>query len=366
MTLRDTRRLFGSLFACCALLSAFREDPVPATSAFYSARLTGSSQSFTGATFIPSVAPVVSATQSATRVALSWPRVSMSGTADVGYRVMRSASAGTVEVCKGANAPVVTGDTVVCFDDSVNADISYTYTQQPVLVRDATVTWSLSPSASSAPLVGPRIAFASVGATVSTTGPSVSVPVPVGTQPGDVLLLVSVSGRQNAPTTPVGWTLLASVGLSGGSALRLFVAWRIADTTQSVSWDPNANSTGASVRLVRYARGTGNASTPVVAVSQVATATGGSSATFLPSPNPTTTGANSEVVNIVVQRKAGVVSLATSAGFTLDHSEIATFGGVPQAVGIGGRQVITAESVPLPAWASTDTGVWAAVTAAFR
>ncbi len=366
MRLREARRLFGSLLACCALVSSFREPPVPSTSAVFSARLAGSGQSFTGATFIPGVAPVVSASQAATRAALTWQRVSVSGAAAVGYRVMRSAADGTVEVCRNTNAPVVAGETVTCFDDAVNADVSYTYTQQPVLVRDATVTWSLPPSVASAPFIGPRITFANVGATVSTTGSSVSVPIPLGTQPGDVLLLVSVSGRQNAPSTPAGWTSLASIGLTGGSPLRLFVAWRVADTAQSLAWDPNANSAGASVRIVRYARGSGNTNVPVVAVSQVTTATGGSSTLFTTSPDPTTTGTNSEVVNIVAQRSAGALSLASSAGLALDHSETVTSGGVPHATGIGGGQVLDVGNVALPTWQSTAAGVWATVAVAFR
>lgn len=366
MKMWGLRRTVGLLLASCVLLSAARQPPIPETSGLISARLADAVQAVTGAAFAPSVAPVVSVTQVSTKASLSWPRVSISGAATVGYRVMRTTTVGSVEVCSGANAPVTTGEVVTCFDETVSADASYSYTQQPILVRGGTVTWSRPPSAPSATFVGARIAFANVGTTVSTNGPAVSVPMPTGTQPGDLLLLVSVSGRQNAPSTPPGWTALASVGITGGSALRLFVAWRIADGASALTWDPNANSTGASVRIVRYVRGNGNTTTPVVATSSVTTATEVSTTTFTPSPNPVTTGANAEVVSIVAQRAAGSVSIVTGQGFVADHAELAASGGVAHAVGVGGRQMVDAGNVTLPTWGSTTGGVWAAAAVAFR
>jgi len=279
---------------------------------------------------------------------------------------MRTDTSGAIEVCTGVDAPAESNGVMSCVDRSVVADAVYTYTQQPMLVRSGSTTWTRPASTSSAAFVGPRIAFANAGTTVATTGPAVVVPYPPGTQPGDVLVLVSLSGRQNAPTVPTGWSTLASVGVTGGSAMRLFVSWRLADTATSLSWDPSANASGATVRIMRFVRGNGNSATPVVATAQVASGSQTAVAEFTAAPDIVTTGANAWVAQVVAQRSAGGLTLVTPRGFSVDHSEVASSGGVPQALAVGGRQVLAAGSVASPSWATPTAGAWAFVTLAFR
>ena len=240
----------GSLFALIAV-----QSQIPTTHAVHSARLVDASKNFTGATFIPSVAPVVSAQVSRADALLSWPSVTTSSGSNVNYRVVRSGPDGTVEVCSGTDAPIVSGSLVSCIDRAVQANASYTYTEQPLLMRQSQTTWFRPASKVSNALVGPRLYFAGAGPTVTGKGGLIDVPYPSGTQVGDVLVLVSVNGRQNAPNVPTGWSSLVRLGLTGGNAMRLFVAWRIADSATSVRFDPSANSTGASaLRGVRFCR----------------------------------------------------------------------------------------------------------------
>lgn len=350
----------SALFASAAGL---QRAPIASTHAVHTARMVDAGHSFGAATFVPSVAPVIVAGLRSTGAQLTWNRVSTSAGADVGYRVMRSDANGSVAVCTGGNLPAVSGSTVSCVDSTIVADVPYTFTEQPVLVRNATTTWSRPPSAQSAQVVGPRVAFANVGATVTSTGSAVSVPYPDGTQLGDVLVLVSISGRQNAPNIPAGWTLLASVSNTSGSPMRLFVAWRLADAATSLAFDPNANGTGASVRIVRYVRGNGNTSAPVLATAQVATSTGAQSVTFTPTVDASTNATNSQVVNVVAVRGAATLTMSNSQGFVVDDAYPGTVG---PSLGLGGRQALTSAVVASPTWTSTLTGVWASAMFAFR
>lgn len=336
---------------------------VASTHAVHSARLANRVDSFGGASFVPSDAPVVTASLRSTAAQLTWDRVATSAGVDATYRVMRTDASGSIEVCTGSNVPVVSGSTVSCEDPTIVADVPYTFTEQPVLVRNATTTWSRPPSAQSAQVVGPRVAFANVGATVTSTGAAVTVPYPNGTRLGDVLVLISISGRQNAPNTPAGWTVLASVGNTGGSPMRLFVAWRLADAATSLAFDPNANGTGASVRIVRYVRGNGNTSAPVLATAQVATSTGAQSVTFTPTVDVSTNATNSQVVNVVAVRGTATLTISNSQGFVVDDAYPGTVG---PSLGLGGRQALISAAVASPTWSSNLAATWASATLAFR
>ena len=361
----SSRRFLGLLVVYCASVLIVRGAALPLTQAFHTAQLAGSSSSFTGATFVPSVAPVVTARIGASGAELSWARVLTSAGTDVAYRVVRTGPNGATEVCVTGNAPKVSADLVTCSDPTVVADQSYTYAQQPLLLRNTTPTWSRPLSGPSGTVVGPRILFANVGATVTSTGGSVIVPYPDGTQIGDILVLASVSGRQNAPSAPTGWTVLANTGLSGGSAMRFFVAWRLADGSSSLSWNPSANATGASVRIVRYRRGNGNVATPTLATAQVVSGSGASGTQFTPSPDVVTTSNNAQVVSLVVVRTQTTLTLSTPRGFRLDGFEGLTPGTVGHTIGIGGAQAVVAGQIPSPTWASTLAGAWVFAVVAF-
>lgn len=373
MTRARGRRLrtfpFFVLSCVSALLvggSHIEGSGLPVTTALHSTRLIGAPHTFAGASFVPLVAPVVVPTITSTGVSLSWSRVQTSGGVDTAYRVVRSDAANQTDVCTAANAPVASSSTVSCVDSAALADVTYTYTEQPVLMRGSTQTWSRPPSNASVAVTMPRIVFANVGATVSATGSSISVPYPTGTQVGDLLLLVAVSGRQSAPLSPAGWTTVASVGVSGTSAFRLFVAWRLADSATAVTLDPSANSTGATLRILRYVRGNGLSVVPTLATAQVVTATGATATSYTPAPDLVTNGTNAEVVSIVALRDLGILDLANPRGFTLHDSEVATPGSVGQAVGVAGLRQMAVGQVASPTWSSTIGATWLAATLAFR
>jgi len=363
-------RTFLPLIACWSIGSVLAlvaiRSPLPTTQALHSARLVDSAKSFTGATFTPSVAPVVSARLNGADALLGWSSVTASSGTTVGYRVYRTSQNGVVEVCKGGEAPVVVSTSVSCVDRSMQADVAYTFSEQPVLFRDAQPTWSRPLSVASNSLTGPRIYFAGVGPTVSTTGPAIAIPYPTGTQPGDVLVLVAVSGRQTAPGVPSGWTSLASVGLSGTNAIALSIAWRSADSSASLNWTPSANGTGATVRILRYALGNGYSSTPTIATSQVVVSSGASSTAFTPTPDMATNGANAHAVSVVAVRTPDVPSLSASSVFALQDAESSTPGTVGQGLGIAGGQVLAAGKVVSPTWTAPVAAVWVGATFALR
>lgn len=355
--------LLGVLGVVCALPAP--NDAGWSTHGLHSASRPGATHTFGGASFVPNVAPAVSATLMGSDVELKWPRVTTSAGTDVQYAVSRTGPDGATQVCVGANAPVVVGETASCIDTSIVADATYTYTEQPVLLRSSTTTWTRPASAPSSTVTAPRIVFSSVGPTVSSTGALATVPYPTGTQIGDLLLLVFVSGRQNSPVLPAGWTSLASVGTGGSTALRLVLAWRLADGASSVAFDPSANATGATARIIRYVRGRGNVATPVTAATTVTSATSGV-ATFTPTPDVSTTAANARVLNFVAVRTASAPVVASARGFVVEDAEFGSPGTVDQGLAVAGLQAITAGPVASPTWTAPAATVWASVTVAFR
>ena len=121
------------------------------TSAMYSQSTNNQSNQFAGATFSPTVAPVVSLTSNANGISLSWSRVTISSGATVSYVVIRTtAGAQPTQVCTGVDVPVLTGNQMTCSDPTALTGVPYSYTEQPVVVVSTSVTWSLSPSAASA------------------------------------------------------------------------------------------------------------------------------------------------------------------------------------------------------------------------
>ena len=93
----SSRRFLGLLVVYCASVLIVRGAALPLTQAFHTAQLAGSSSSFTGATFVPSVAPVVTARIGASGAELSWARVLTSAGTDVAYRVVRTGPNGATE-----------------------------------------------------------------------------------------------------------------------------------------------------------------------------------------------------------------------------------------------------------------------------
>ncbi len=294
--------------------------------------------SLAAAVFAPSSAGVVVASLVTGGVALSWT-VSVAGAATVTYRVQRSDDlGGTVAVCAGASAAVVTSGTAGCVDSTAQPGRTYRYVQQPVLVRNGVDTWSQPPSAPSSPIsvpavvIGPRFVFASVSAAVTSTksGP-VSLSYPAGTAPGDLLVLVSFGGRSSLPTLPIGWSEAASVSTRGSDASHLFVVWRAADSSGSVSFDAQSNSAGTVTRLLRYARATGVTDPPSLAGPTASgVASTGATAT---SAGVATTAASATVVEFAAIREATAIRLVSSS-LGVRVAESVAPGRVALAVGV--------------------------------
>jgi hypothetical protein len=300
---------------------------------------------------------------------LSWDPVSVTSGATVSYKVARTDSNGVVlHVCLGSDAPTTNAGKVVCTDRSGQAEAIYTYAITPVVVRNGVDTWSRPAGAASNQVVVPRIAYASTGAVVaSTSNGSISVPYPSGTQPGDVLVLVSVTGRNSTPSAPTGWTQLARVAVNGASLVGLLVAWRLADAGQSVQFDPAANPSGSATYVMRLARVSGSSTTPTVATPVIISGTSTVSTQFVPSPEPVTSGANATVVSIVATRSASAPTLLDARGFAVRTSASVTPGTATLGWGVATTQSVPAGTVAMPQWAqSGPPGPWTFATFAFR
>ncbi len=136
----------AAVFAALTLL----HSNIASTNAVFAGTETSADNQFAGATFSPTVAPVVSPTARPNSVSLSWTAVTISSGRTVTYVVMRIPTSGpAVAVCTGANAPVQSGSTMSCTDNSAAHGLAFTYTEQPVVYVGATATWSLNASAPS-------------------------------------------------------------------------------------------------------------------------------------------------------------------------------------------------------------------------
>lgn len=106
----------------------------------------GAENRFSGASFSPSIAPVVTKSRVAKDVTLTWAAVTIRPGTTVTYSVVRYHNgSGPVAVCTGAAGPVLSTGTVTCVDQNVPSG-SLTYSEQPVVITDGSVTWSLPPS----------------------------------------------------------------------------------------------------------------------------------------------------------------------------------------------------------------------------
>lgn len=146
-----TRRQAVGLIAVALFAMAPRPSAstVSNTDSLYWARRPDVDHSFTGAVFVPSIAPVPTKTIRGVNAALQWNEVTVNSGAVVQYKVMRILTDGSsLEVCTGADVPITSGGIVTCMDRKPPTGTRYT--EQPYIVGGAAVmTWSLSPSAMS-------------------------------------------------------------------------------------------------------------------------------------------------------------------------------------------------------------------------
>lgn len=114
---------------------------VPGTSSLHSAIQTSATHSFVGATFTPTLAPVISKVKVNGNMNLSWTEVTTTSGIVVDYVVERISGQGTVTtICTAVGAITISLGVVRCTDGSPGAQP--TYTQQPIVIRDSQTTWS--------------------------------------------------------------------------------------------------------------------------------------------------------------------------------------------------------------------------------
>jgi len=118
---------------------------VRVTSALYLDSTTSPAHQFAGATFSPTVAPVVTHTPRGQDEVLTWAPVSASNGAAVTYVVTRIRLGISTAVCTGTNLPTLNAGLMTCTDKKPGTGV-LTYTEQPTVVRSGQVTWSLPPS----------------------------------------------------------------------------------------------------------------------------------------------------------------------------------------------------------------------------
>ena len=292
---------------------------------------------FAGATFSPSVAPIVLPTVGDGTITLTWPSVTLSGGQLVNYSVMRTPSTGpAVEVCTGVDAPVHNGGESSCSDTTAVSGTSYTYTQQPVTRSGVTPTWTLPTSVSSAAIAPKSWVFDSAGTpSISTNNTAQLVSYPTGTLPDDALVLVSVSDRNTPPTLPSGWTQLSSSGMNTPSPMHLFVAWRRADASSSVSFRSGTNSQGALTVIYRYKRLSGNTAAPVVAHVVVQSSNSASSSGFTSPSSVVTNRPGANALSIVAISSDANLSLQTSQSYVFRNTASAVSANTDQGLSIG-------------------------------
>ena len=354
---RTLRRTVAGVVIAVAMFSSASLE-IFSTSAHSSASLAGVSYPFSGATFSPLVAPVISPTMSDDSIALAWPAVTLSSNKPVAYTVTRTSSTGSVAtVCNAPAAPVVNGAIASCSDSAVVAGTSYTYTEQPSTFVGAVSTWSRAASAASTTITPPNWKFGQLGAVVtSTNNANRTIAYPSGVVVGDILLLVTVNNNGAIPTIPSGWTTLVSSSTTTPSTFSMSISWRVADAATSVSMRLNANNSGAKAVVLNYGRAFSSTTTPVIAHNVSQSSTLNASATFTPPTNVTTSATAARALSIVAVRTNNALALSDAAGYTVRGSIVQVIAAGAISLAIADTVVETSGTTPTsPTWSQSGT-----------
>lgn len=357
---RTLRRTVAGVVIAVAMFSSASLE-IFSTSAHSSATLVGVSYPFSGATFSPQVAPVISPTMSDDSIALAWPAVTLSSNKAVAYTVTRTSSTGSVAtVCNAPSAPIVNGAIASCNDSTVVAGTSYTYTEQPNAYVGDVATWSRSASVASTTITPPNWKFGQSGAYIADEKKNTIqvVPYPTGVVAGDILLLVAISTRSVVPVAPTGWTALVSVAIATPAPFSLLVAWRVADAGSSVSYRFGAGSTGGTAVVLNYKRAFSSMSSPAVAHVASQSSSADASTTFTPPTNVTTNATAARALSIAAVRATNPLSLSSAAGYALRSSDAQTVvsGSTGISLAIADTVVQTSGTTPTPpTWSQSGT-----------
>lgn len=343
-----------------AIITVVAGAAVPAPAAVHGVFGSGVASLSTGmgaASLQPPNSPKPTLSTGASSVALRWTPVTTGATGSIEWTVRRTSTAGTSTVCSAPGDVVSSPTEVSCTDATAARGIPYTYTVQPQLWRYATPTWSLPEGPASDVTALPGTVFASSGPVVTTLNSGiVDVPYPAGTEPGDLLLLLVVNGRNRQPSRTTGWTDIASRGIGGSSDFHLYAGQRIADTATSAPVTVDGRGGGAALQIIRYDTLPGAPVPQVAVVQQVSGETATATAQLLPGPDLVTTGV-AVALSIVAVRSAGDVSLAVPSGWTQRSLAAASSGGVPLAWAVADRFVVQAATVASPTWQQSGTPV---------
>ena len=338
------------------------------TSALFTASASAQPHTFTGVTFLPEVAPVPAVSLVDEGVRVQWAGVNLSNGSASSYRVVRTGSDGSVQdICSGTSAPIRQVTTDSCVDTGVLANVSYTYTEQPVLKVSGATTWSRPASSASPQILAPKLRFGGVGlVSTSTTATPVSVAFPTNAVAGDVAILIVRTARKTPVTAPVGWNTLVQLA-SNGPQSYLLIAWKVVGTETSVNVQMQGTAQGSAGWVAIYKRTPGNNSTPVSASVSAPADNGTALATFTQSSPIITSVNNAAVVSIATVLASNTLSLSNSAGYTVKSTNTAAAGSSGFALGIADQLAITnGTTVNAPTWSQSGTpGLWQVATIAF-
>jgi hypothetical protein len=305
----------------------------------------------------PPASPRPAVAAGASSVALEWSPVTSTASGSIEWTVRRTSASGTSVVCAATGAVVSSSASVSCTDSSVQRGVTYSYTVQPQLWRFSTPTWSLpeGPSSDATALAGTVFASSGTVVTTTTTG-TVDVPYPAGTEPGDLLILLVVNGRNRPPTRTTGWTDVASSGIGGQSDFHLYVGQRIAETATSAPVTVDGRAGGVALQVLRYDTLPGAPVPRLAAAQQVFGTSAQATVQFVPSPDLATT-ANATALSVVAVRNQGDISLAAPSGWTRRVAATVSTGGVPLAWALADTFVVQPVTVPSPTWQQAGSPV---------
>ena len=337
------------------------------TSALFSGSVTTTPWSLAAARIAQPAGSTISVLRNGDAFSLSWSTVALDDGRPTSSRIVRTGSDGSsIEVCTGSAAPVTNAGIDSCTDVDNIVDVSYRYSQQPVLRSADVVTWSAPPGPWSTAVRVPRVSFAAAGPlTTVNSSATVIVPYPTGTSSGDLLLLVARSARNRSVANPSGWTQLVSTG--GQSFGDLLVSWRIADTSTSVTVSTNTNGVGAAAQVLRFVRGRGYSGTPQAAMLSPVSGTGVASSSWTLPGAVTVNATNATVVSVATVIGANALSSSVDQGFVLRSASAAPSQNNGFAVGVADSSSWdTGATVSSPTWTQTGTaGAWVGALVAF-
>lgn len=337
-------------------------------SALFTAATGANPQQFSGVTFIPSVAPVPVTQLVDSGVHIEWAGVNLSNGSPAQYEVVRTGSDSSVHtVCTGASAPVRQIVTDSCIDTGVQADVTYTYSEKPLVQQNGLVTWSRPASNSSVPLLAPKLRFGGLGVVTTSTAPGVvAVKYPLTATTGDVAILIVRHSRKSPLTAPSGWTPLVELASNGPQSF-LLIAWKVIATETSVNVDLQGTPQGSAAWIASYKRTAGNTSTPITATATVRAENAPASSTFTQTAAITTNTNNAAVISIASVLATNSLSLQTPNNYSLRSSTTATSGGNGFAIGIADQIAVkNAVTVQPATWSQSGIpALWQVATIAF-